>query len=209
MKKIIKYLLLLILLFLIGSQSVYFKKLSKMKNASAANFDALSFSNKLWNDKLPAKLDSAIEINAFIQAIEMDREAAFYKYSNAMAIGNYRYSLIKVTGNVTRINENDIDISLNHADSLLKIKLATEYVYGNAIRDASGLLDIKEIPKSEDLNNISEALNKIVRKSVLPAFKKEVKVGQMVEIVGAVEINKQYIKLNDLELIPLRIKLLR
>ena len=125
-----------------------------------------------------------------------------------MAIGNYRYSLVKVAGTVAVVNEDDIILHVNHADSLMIVKIATEFIYGNAIRDASALLDIKDFSNTTDLNNISEELNKTVRTTVLPSFKKQVKAGDRIEVTGAVEINKEHIRLNEMELLPVRIKIL-
>ena len=125
-----------------------------------------------------------------------------------MGIGNYRYSLVKVTGIAAEIKEDEIIMQTNHGDSLITVNLATEYVYGNAIRDASGLLDIKDFTNTTDLNSISEELNKTVRNMVLPPFKKLVKQGDKIEATGAIEINKEHIRLTDLELIPVRLKIL-
>ena len=208
MKKIVKYGLLLLAIALVGYKSIYIKKLSDVKKTTEDKFDAAAFSKKLWDEKLPAKLDSAIELTSLIKAIETNPADAFSKYSNAMGIGNYRYSMVKLTGIAAIINEDDIILQVNHADSLMIVKLATEYVYGNAIRDASALVDIKDFTNAMDLNNISEELNKTVRTTVLPSFKKQVKQGDKIEVTGAVEINKEHIKLNDLELIPVRIKVL-
>ena len=66
-------------------------------------------------------------------------------------------------------------------------KLATEFIYGNAIRDASGLVDVKDFPNTMDLNNISEELNKMVRKTVLPPFKTAVKKGDKIIVTGAMK----------------------
>jgi len=86
---------------------------------------------------------------------------------------------------------------------------ATEYIYGNAVRDASGLVDIKDFTNTTDLNNISEQLNKTIRLEVLPPFKKQVKQGNKIEVVAAVELNKAHINFNDLELIPVRLKIIQ
>ena len=91
--------------------------------------------------------------------------------------------------------EDEIIMQINHRDSLMTVILATEYIYGNAIRDASGLLDIKDFTNTTDLNSISEELNKTVRTRVLPAFKKQVKQGDKIEVTGAVEFNKEHISL--------------
>ena len=209
MKKAIKYLLVFLLVGLVGYKSVYFKKLSEVNKTAGQKFDAVAFSKKLWDEKLPARLDSAIELTSLIHTIEINPVDAFAKYSNAMDIGNYRYSLVKVTGTAAVINENEIIMQVNHADSLMIVKLATEYIYGNAIRDASALVDIKDFTNTTDLNSISEELNKTVRTTVLPPFKKNIKQGNKIEVTGAIEMNKEHIKLNELELIPVRVKILQ
>src|SRR6185295_9781069 len=127
-----------------GSKSIFIKKLSEVNNKVNEKFDAIAFTKKLWDERLPLKLDSAIELTSLIHSIESNPAEAFAKYSNAMDIGNYRYSLVKVTGTVTDINENDMLLRVNNADSLMTVILATEYIYGNAIRDASSLVDIKD-----------------------------------------------------------------
>lgn len=209
MKKVIKYILILLVVGLLGYKSVYFKKLSELKKGTDEKFDAAAFSKKLWDEKLPAKLDSAVELTSLINAIQISPADAFSKYSNALGIGNYRYCLVKVTGVAADINEDEIILQVNHADSLLNTRLATEYIYGNALRDASGLVDIKDFTNAMDLNNISEQINKTVRTSVLPPFKKQVKKGDKIEVTAAVEINKEHIRFDGLELIPVRIKILQ
>jgi predicted lipoprotein len=78
-------------------------------------------------------------------------------------------------------------------------------VYGNAIRDALGLVQVKDYPNTADLSSISEVLNKIVRTEVLPSFKTVVKKGNNISVVAAVELNKEHIHWQGLELLPVRI----
>ena len=204
--KLTIYILLLVLGGFIVSKSVYIKKRNTPAGDADGQFDAAGFTAKLWTDKLPAKLDSAIDLAAFISAVQANRDEAFARYSNALAIGNYRYSLVKLRGAVTAIHEDDMIVQVPHADSLLKVKLVTEYVYGNALRDASGLVDIKSISDPAALNDISAAFNKMVRTTVLPAFKKQLQPGQQVEVTGAVQLNKEHPRFDALELIPVRVK---
>ncbi len=206
MKKIIKYILLLLAVALVGYKSVYFKKLSEVKGAVTGEFDPMAFAQNLWEEKLPARLDSAVGLPVLIKEIERSPADAFARYAHAMGIGNNRYSLVKLTGVAAVINEDDIIMQADHADSLMTVKLATEYVYGNAIRDASGLLDIRDFASTSDLNNVSEKLNLLVRSSVLPDFKQTVKQGDTIEVTGAVEFNKEHINFREIEIIPVRIK---
>ena len=96
-------------------------------------------------------------------------------------------------------------LNIQTGDSILQAKLATEFIYGNAVRDASRLVQVKDYPNTTDLNSISEALNKIVRTEVLPVFKPSIKKGNNVSVVAAVELNKEHIHWKELELQPLRI----
>lgn len=207
MKKLVKYILILLLIVLVGYKSVYIKKLSAVKNTAAGIFDAVAFTLKLWDEKLPPKLDSAIDLKQLISAIKTNPPEAFLRYTNAIGIGNYRYGLVRVTGVASVINDDDIIMEVANADTTLRLRLATEYIYGNAIRDASKLVDIRDFANTADLNNVSEQLNKKVRSSILPPFKKQVKQGDRIEVTGAVEFNKEHIRFNDLELIPVRLNI--
>lgn len=209
MKKIVKYIILTAIVAFIGYNSVYFKKLSEVKSKTDEKFDAVAFSKKLWSETMPAKMDSAFELSALIQAVTTDNETALNKYSNALGIGNYRYALIKTQGTVAAVNEDEVLLQLPVADSLINAVLATEYIYGNAIRDASALVDVKDFPNTENLNSISEEMNKIVRTTVLPEFKKNIKKGDKVNITAAVELNKEHIKWAGLELIPVRLQIVQ
>jgi len=209
MNRYIKYLLLIVAIGLVAYKSVYVKKLSTIKVVTNEKFDAVSFSKNLWEEKLPAKLDSAVELVIFIKTARANPADAFSKYTNALGIGNYRYALVKTEGTVTDVNEDDITLQIKMGDSLMTAKLATEFIYGNAIRDASGLVDVKNFPNTMDLNNISEELNKMVRKTILPPFKTAVKKGDKLIVTGAIEIHKDHIKWNELEIIPVQLQIVQ
>jgi len=209
MNRYIKYLLLIVAIGLVAYKSVYVKKLSTIKVVTNEKFDAVSFSKNLWEEKLPAKLDSAVELVIFIKTARANPADAFSKYTNALGIGNYRYALVKTEGTVTDVNEDDITLQIKMGDSLMTAKLATEFIYGNAIRDASGLVDVKNFPNTMDLNNISEELNKMVRKTILPPFKTAVKKGDKLIVSGAIEIHKEHVKWNELEIIPVQLQIVQ
>jgi predicted lipoprotein len=207
MNKYIKYGLLLVVVALLGYKSVYFEKLSTRKVVSENTFDAAAFSKKLWAEQMPAKADSAIELPVLIVAVSNSAAEAFNKYTNALAIGNYRYALVKFDAMVADIKEDELLLNIQNGESILSARLATEFIYGNAIRDALGLVQVKDYPNTNDLNSISEAFNKIVRTEVLPPFKRAVKKGNFISVVAAVELNKEHINWQDLELLPIRISI--
>ena len=210
MKKPFSYLILLAVIALLGYKSVYFRKLSEVQaSANEKKIDAASYAKKLWKERMPAKMDSAVDLPVFVHAVGQDKQTALQKFSNALALGNYRYALVKARGLVTAVNKDDVQMQVAMPDSILHVMVATEYVYGNAIRDASKLVELGDFKSTTDLNNVSEEINKIVRSTVVPEFRQNIHSGDSINIVAAIEINKEHVKWSQLELLPVRIQMIR
>jgi predicted lipoprotein len=208
-KKIIKYLLTIVAIVIVAYNSIYFKKLDEVKASNfTGQFNAVSYTNKFWNKKLIPNLNKAIEVNQLMALLQTDKEKAFNTCSHALGIGNIRYFMIKGEGEVTGINENDITLLSTSDSARQAVKIATEYIFGNAVRDALGLMDINEFKNTMDFNNVSAEINKKIRTEVLPPFKTAVKKGSMVQFTGAIELNKEHLNLNDMEMIPVELKVL-
>ncbi|WP_205512124.1 DUF2291 domain-containing protein [Longitalea arenae] len=208
-RKIVKYLLLVLIVGLLAYNSVYIKKLSEVQTKEAAAFDAASFAEKRWVTQLPARLDSAVALDVLQSTIKTNPAFAFQNWFNSISIGNIRYGLVKVNGKVLSVNEDDVTILAGNATDPLTLTITTEYVYGNAIRDAARLVDINDFVNTTDLNNVSEEVNKLVRKRVLPAFKAQVKKADSISCTGAIELNQAHYSLNELEIIPVQCKIIQ
>jgi predicted lipoprotein len=208
-RKIVKYLLLTIVIGLVAYKSVFIIKLSELQTIEPKAFDAPAFVQQLWDNKLPARLDSALTLDTLRAALKVNPAQAFESHFNSMSIGNVRYGLVKVTGKVLSVNDDDVELLIGNKDNQHTIKIATEYVYGNALRDASGLVEIKDFVNTTDLNKISEELNKRVRTKVLPAFKGTVKKADSVFCIGAIELNQAHYSMDDLEIIPVQCKIVQ
>ncbi len=205
--KTIRIIILLFLAVFLSYHSVYFKKLSEVKSGIAAKFNAPAFAKDLWDNKMPAKIDSAVFLPLLMQVVSDSPDKAFDEYTHALAIGNYRYALVKLSGVVKAVADDECLVETPVADSLLLVKIATEFVFGNALRDASELVTLDDFPVSDDLNGISESLNQIVRSTVIPPFKQAVKSGDKVSVTGAIEINKEHIHWREAEIIPVRLQI--
>ena len=207
MKKLLKYSIGVIVVLLLAYNSVYFKKLSDVK-ASSSIFDAKAFARNYFDKKLTPSLNDAVEINRLLSQLENNKDQTFDKYSHALGIGNIRYFLVKGQGLVISVNENDVSVLAKSDANQTDLRIATEFVFGNAIRDASGKIDINEFANTMDFNNVSAEINKIVRAEVLPQFKANVKKGDSVQFAGAVELNREHLNTNDIEVIPVQLKIL-
>ena len=207
--KVIKYLLVILLIAFLGYKSLYFRKLDEVHAASSSKvFNASSFARNFYDSKLLQRVDSAVDLTTLISLLRSEPEQAFKQYSRALAIGNIRYFLVRGEGTITSVGDYAASVELNSQSVKTNVNIATEFVYGNAIRDASGLLNLNDFSNTADFNSISENINNIVRKEVLPGFVAKAKPGIGVKFGGAIELNQKYLVVDSLEVVPIRLSVL-
>lgn len=203
MRKSIKYFLWIVAAFIVVYNSVYFKKLSDLNAEAPKQFDARAYANNYFYKQLPGVIAKAPEIDKLVAMIKADTAATFKAYGHTLAIGTTRYFLVQGSGTITNIDDNGVWVSTPSGNSVL---LATEYVYGNALRDASGLIDINKFSSTMDLNNIAAEIDRIVRTKILPPVKPALKKGMVIQFTGAVGLNQARLQLNDIEITPVSLK---
>lgn len=205
MKKYIPTLAVVAVVAFIGYHSVYFRKLSTMKSEQAGRFDATAFAEELWTSSVSASADSAILLGRLIDETNLSSLASLEKYAHALAIGNHRYAMIRAEGVVRTVDGSEIILSVAQADSSIDVRIALEYIYGNAIRDASCAVKVEDFPNTSDLSAIAEALNRIARSRVVPPVRKQVNIGDQLSVTGAVELHREHLRWQGLEIHPVRI----
>lgn len=208
--KAVKYIIAIVIVIVVAYNSIYFKKLDEVKaSATAKEFNATKYAQDFWTNKLLPNLGKAVELNQLTAMLSGDAVKTFDTYSHALGIGNLRYFLVKGKGEVTAVNDDAIAVLLKSDSSQQAITIATEYIFGNEVRDATGLVDINEFSNTMDFNNVSAELNKIIREKVLPQFKSTIKKGDTIELVGAIELNKEHLNLSKIEVVPVEIKIVQ
>ena len=204
--KALKYIICILAIVLVAYHSVYFKKLDVVKVSKAAKeFNAELYAASFWQNKLIPNLGKAIDVTKLITMISNDPSKTFDSYSHALGIGNLRYFLVSGNGIVESIGDDDVKLIAKSDSSRQSIRIATEYIFGNAVRDATGLININEFTNTMDFNNVSAEINKIIRERVLPPFKRKAKKGDAIEFIGAIELNKEHPDLVHLEVFPVEI----
>lgn len=205
-KRIITWLIALAAFVLVAYNSVYVKKLSTVKASAAARyFNPTVYARNYLDKRLPLAIERALPLTDLFSSLKTGKDSLFEKYGHALGIGNIRYFLVKGTGKVASLNEDDILISLTTDSGAASVRLATVFVFGNAVRDASGLIDINDFSNTMDFNNVSAEINKIIRTEILPPFVKSVNKGDSLNFVAALELNKVHVNTNNLTLIPIRL----
>jgi predicted lipoprotein len=199
--QMLKYLLIAATILLLGYNSIDIKPLDQVKKAGQ-KFDAVAYARDFLNKKMPPVFEKATSISDLVTALSADKNKAFNDLSHAVSIGNVRHFLVKGEGVISKINEDDIVLTVK--DKMVYI--ATEFIYGSSIRDAAGLFDIKQFTNNADMNNISAEINKIIRMELLPPFKRKVKIGDTVQFIGALELNQEHPVLDNFEVLPIDLK---
>jgi predicted lipoprotein len=202
-----RYLLLSIAILVLAYFSIEVKALDEVKQSLAATFDAKAYARDFLDKKLAPVLPQAIGLPELLSKLSQNKDETFEKYSHAVSIGNLRNFLVQGEGKVTEIQENEVLMALNNTEPTQVIHLATEFIYGNSIRDAAGLFDIKNFANSNDINSIAAEINRIIRSEVVPPFRKQVKVGDTVHFTGALELNQARLNTRQLEILPIQLSL--
>ncbi|MGB8225398.1 MAG: DUF2291 family protein [Sedimentisphaerales bacterium] len=207
MKKKSKYIALAAVLVFLLYNSFYFRNL-KEKRAEGAqnNFDAEQYARNFW-DKLSKKLDETADAKQFLTLFRQDSKKAIEKYSTkAKHVSSTHFFLLQGEGRLISTTKEGVLICLTESEAKPDILIPTGLVFGAAIRNASGLVDSDDFPDSMNYNKVSEEIDNIVMKQVIPAFKDKAKEGSIVHFIGAAEVFEDNPQINPLRVIPIRLE---
>jgi predicted lipoprotein len=178
------------------------KRAETEKNAGA--FDAAKFANDLWSEKLPKSFDHAIDAKELLAAIRADPVAAQKKYARTLSLGGGYFYYLRGEGRVLATNDSGLSLVITPGATNAEVVLETGLIFGNAVRDGTGLLNASDYPNLQDFNNISAELNKLVEARVLPNLHGQVRVGSVVNFVGCAEVDDETTDLNPLQAVPVQ-----
>jgi hypothetical protein len=156
---------------------------------------ALSF---LEND-LPAVLERAPEADQILKLLVTDKDQALNGFAHVLGISRSYYFLVKGEGNIKSIENEYVTIETKDGNI---IKLATDFIFGNAVREGSGLVDIDQFLNMTDFNNVSIEINKLIKERVIKGFKEQVRTDMQIRFSGAFEINMDDLNLSEVIMIP-------
>lgn len=179
-------------------------KTAEAKQAATV-FNATRFAESFWTNQLAASFSQTVPANALVTAIQSDPTAAKKKYSRSVGLGDTYFYYLSGTGQVTAVADDAISISLSSGSTNVDVLLQVGLVFGDAVRDGTGLLNASDYPNSQDFNDISAALDHLVETRVLPPLK-ETKVGEKISFTGCAEVDDESNDLKPLKVIPVQIE---
>lgn len=198
-----------LLLIVAMASSVKIEKLDVVRaRASKGLFDAEAYALEFWENGLIPNLDQAVEIKHLMNLLENKPEEAFENYSKKIGIGDIRFFMVRGQGEILNMGKDDLSLLLETDSTSHVVQIETEYIFGNAVRNASGRIKPGEFEETMDFNNVSAEINQLIRQRVLPYLKKNAREGKQLHFVGAVEMNRLRGNFRNIEIIPVSVKFL-
>ncbi|WP_346857817.1 DUF2291 family protein [uncultured Draconibacterium sp.] len=205
MNKTIKYIVGIVVLILVLYFSFDIQKLNVHKAANTnIQFNAKEFAQNFWETQLTVCISNAPEISEVTKQLELNPEIVFQNYAHKLGISKTHYLFVKGSGTIESVED---EFLLVRTGETTYIQVATDFIFGNAVRDGSGEVDINQFVNMTDFNNVSVALNKLAKEKVVSRLQKSAKVGMTIEFTGAAEINEENIDVITLRIIPVNAKL--
>jgi predicted lipoprotein len=205
MNKILKYSIGIFACILIVYFSLDIQRLDKVRGAKVnTTFNADDYAVKFWEKELPGCIEKAIDLDQLAGLFKTNPQQALSDYSRQLGISHTNFFIVKGSGKILSVEEEFLEVE---TDSKVKVQIATAFIFGNAVRDGSGKVDIDEFINMTDFNNVSVAINKLVKERVVIPLKTSVKPGMLIQFAGAIEINGDNLDLEDIRIIPVLIDL--
>jgi len=204
MKRTIPYILGIAAVLLLIYLSLDLQKLDAyLADRPSLSFDADEYARVVWEQKIPAVIRDAPDILTVMDLLQSDPEQAFDRMGRKLGISGTRYFMVKGEGIIDLVERESLRILL---DGGFQIELATAFIFGNAIRDGSGVVNIDEFLNMTDFNMVSIALNKRVKEEVVPLLVRSARAGKSIEFAGAFEMREDQPDIHSIRIIPVMAK---
>jgi predicted lipoprotein len=170
---------------------------------AAATFNAPQFAGSFWTSQLLPAIKKTVGAGTLLAAIHSDPAAARKKFSRQVGLSESYFYFLSGTGRVVAVSDDEISLAITTGSTNAEVSLQTGLVFGDAIRDGTGLLDAGTYPNSQDFNDLSSALNHLVETRVLPPLRQQPKIGATISFAGCAEVDDESTDLQPLKVVPI------
>jgi predicted lipoprotein len=135
-------------------------------------------------------------------AVRRDPVAAAKQHAHQVGIGGTAYYFVRGRGWIEAVETNRIVVAIDGADGV-RVALRVGPLFGNAVRDGIGLLDVNDFPGLQEFNALAAELNRLVETRVFPEWRARAQTGATVEFAGVAEAPESVEPGPVLSLVPL------
>lgn len=173
---------------------------------AAGKFDPAQFAETFWANQLLPALDKTVTADALLAAIQSDPAAAKKKFSRSVGLSDTYFYFVSGTGRVVSVSDDEVSLAITPGSTNAEVTLLAGLIFGDAIRDGTGLLNASDYSNSQDFNDISAALDHLVETHVLPGLHQQAKIGAQISFAGCAEVDDEGNDLKPLKVIPIQTK---
>jgi predicted lipoprotein len=180
---------------------VSLKRVREQRPAEA--FDAKVAAATEWNAKVIPAAEHGVEVTELIAALARNAAGARQRHGRSGDLGGSTFFAVKGVGRVSAVNENAVVVGVDGGD--VKVRLTVGPIFGSVVRDASGLSDASAYPSSQDFNDLSAELNRIVETQIEPELIQKARPGTMIRFAGCAELEEDATA-DSLVVVPVKIE---
>lgn len=171
-------------------------------NMKSAEFEATTFVGTFWNEQLIPGASQAVEVSQLMEEIKQDHQAARDAHGRSLGLSDTYFYFLSGTGHVISVEKDAVGLSVDDDSTRVQVLLGTGLIFGNAVRDGTGLLDVNDFANSQDFNAISTEINRRIERDVLPKLRQKATVGSTIRFVGCAQITDEGTDLSPLRVVP-------
>lgn len=173
----------------------------------AADVTAAEFVKTFWQEKLAPSFGQAADVQAVVAALRESPDEAGRRFGRSAGLGRAVLYFVRGSGTIVSVDDRGVGVALGNDATTADVLLKTGAVTGNTVRDATGLLAASDYPNSQQFNDISNELNRIVESSVIGKLMQSAEVGRSIEFVGCARVFNPKSDVQPLTVIPLDVQL--
>ena len=168
-------------------------------------FDAPAFARAFWDQQLLPATARAVPVAELLSGLAQDPAAARQRFGRALGLTSTTCFFVQGSGRITAADKEGISVALDGIPAGTGVRLSTGLLFGNTVRDATGLLDVNAFPDSRDFNAISAELNRLVETRVLPALRNHAALAKGIWFAGCIELEEGPAP-KTLQVIPVKVE---
>jgi predicted lipoprotein len=168
-------------------------------------FNATDFAARFWNERLLPAAENAADAAVVLETAASSPQAVRERFGRTVGVGDSFFLFVRGSGRVVSADGNNVGLRLQGEGDQPQIVIELGFVFGNAVRDATGLISASDYPNAQEFNEIAAALNGMVETNVLPQLQQIAKVGGRIQFMGCVEVADEDLDLKPLKLVPIEV----
>ncbi|MBD5782487.1 DUF2291 family protein [Pelagicoccus sp. NFK12] len=154
-------------------------KIPSQSNAEV--FDPTAFVETFWKGKLEPRFESATKVTVLVEALSDDLAGAVETYGIRQGDVGPAYFLTQGEATIVALKGRRATLAIGKSEVNL---LIAPPVFGNTVRDGTGLLNLNDFPGLEEFNAVSATLNHKVETEVMQTLGGNLEVGTRLRFVG-------------------------